>query len=84
MMLSALRVDWRLEFMAAHPELFRIKADDRQLSLGYPLCQAGWQDILERLCGRIEDALRADEAFEWGLPTSIARIQSKHYRGEAT
>jgi hypothetical protein len=26
------------------------------LPLGYPLCDGGWQDILERLCIRIETA----------------------------
>ena len=64
-MSSALWGDWRLEFMASHPALFRIRATEPQLSPGYPLCQAGWRNILERLCGRIENALRADEAFEF-------------------
>jgi hypothetical protein len=64
-MLSVLWVDWRREFMAAHPALFRIQTDEPQLSPGYPLCQAGWQDILERLCGRIEAALRANETSEF-------------------
>jgi hypothetical protein len=62
---SSLWVDWRLGFMAAHPALFRIKTVKPQLSSGYPLCQVGWQDLLERLCGSIEGALRADESFEF-------------------
>jgi hypothetical protein len=56
---------WRLEFMEAHPRLFQIMADEPELSFGYPLCQIGWRDILDRLCGRIEDALRENEKFEF-------------------
>ena len=63
--MSALWADWRLEFMAAHPTLFRIAADEPQLSFGYPLCKVGWRAILDRLCDRIEDALRESETFEF-------------------
>jgi hypothetical protein len=56
---------WWLEFMTAHPRLFQIMADEPELSFGYPQCQVGWRDILDRLCARIEDALRENETFEF-------------------
>jgi hypothetical protein len=63
--MADLWADWRLEFMAAHPTLFRIAANEPQLSFGYPLCQVGWRDIIDRVCGRIEHALRESETFEF-------------------
>jgi hypothetical protein len=56
---------WRLEFMKAHPRLFQIMADEPELSFGYPQCQVGWREILDRLCARIEDALLENETFEF-------------------
>jgi hypothetical protein len=63
--------DWRIEFMRAHPRLFEVLADGPERSSGYPLCEAGWRDVLERLCIRIETALQDGEAFEF------ARIKQK-------
>jgi len=48
--------DWRIDFMRAHPRLFDLMTDEPERSFGYPLCDAGWRDALERLCTRIEDA----------------------------
>ncbi len=42
--------DWRVVFMQAHERLFDLIADEPQRSFGYPLCDAGWRGILERLC----------------------------------
>ncbi|HEY0570544.1 MAG TPA: hypothetical protein VGD16_03305 [Enterovirga sp.] len=57
--------DWRIDLIRAHPRLFEIMPDEPERSFGYPLCEAGWRDILERLCIRIENALRANETFEF-------------------
>jgi hypothetical protein len=61
---------WRIDFMRAHPRLFEV-SDEPERSFGYPLCEAGWRDILERLCVRIESTLQDGEAFEF------ARIKQK-------
>lgn len=50
-------IDWGRDLMLWHPRLFR--------SFGYPHCERGWQDILVRLCRRIEIALRDRETFEF-------------------
>jgi hypothetical protein len=58
--------DWRIDFMRAHPRLFEILPDEPERSFGYPLCEAGWRDVLERICARIDNALKANETFEFG------------------
>lgn len=58
-------VNWRLDLMLSHPRLFHVFTDQPHLSFGYPLCDDGWRDILERLCGRIEVALQENETFEF-------------------
>ncbi|WGS20185.1 MULTISPECIES: hypothetical protein [unclassified Bradyrhizobium] len=63
--MAATRNDWRIEFMQAHPRLFEIMQDEPELSFGYPLCREGWRDVLERMCRRIEGALRENETFEF-------------------
>jgi hypothetical protein len=57
--------DWRIDLMRAHPRLFEIMADEPKHSFGYPLCEAGWRDVMERLCVRIENALRDGETFQF-------------------
>jgi hypothetical protein len=56
---------WRLDLMLSHPRLFLVMADEPEYSFGYPRCEAGWRDILERLCRRIDGALRDGETFEF-------------------
>jgi hypothetical protein len=56
---------WRIDLMRAHPRLFEVMSDQPRLSFGYPLCEAGWRDLLERLCVRIEAALRDGETFQF-------------------
>jgi hypothetical protein len=58
-------IDWAHDLMLSHRRLFVIKADEPIRSSGYPFCGAGWADILERLCRRIEGALRDGETFEF-------------------
>ena len=57
--------DWRVVFVQAHERLFDLMPDEPQRSFGYPLCDAGWRDILERLCIRIETALQQNDTFEF-------------------
>jgi hypothetical protein len=57
--------DWRTVFMQAHERLFDLMPNKPERSFGYPLCDAGWRDILERLCIRVETALQENDAFEF-------------------
>lgn len=58
-------VNWRLDLMLSHPRLIHLFTDQPHHSFGYPLCEEGWRDILERLCGRIEVTLQDGETFEF-------------------
>lgn len=58
-------IDWRRDLMLWHQRLFITMAEDPSRSFGYPLFERGWQDILVRLCRRIEIALRDGETFEF-------------------
>jgi hypothetical protein len=49
--------DWRIELIEAHPNLFHARAGIPEAALGYPNCEEGWRDLLERACDRIETAL---------------------------
>ncbi|OKO91721.1 hypothetical protein AC629_01860 [Bradyrhizobium sp. NAS80.1] len=55
---------WRVDFMRAHPRLFDVTCDEPERSPGHLICEVGWRDILERLCARIEHALREDETIQ--------------------
>jgi hypothetical protein len=57
--------DWRIDLMKAHPRLFAIMPGEPERSFGYPLCEAGWRDVLVRLCVRIGDALQYNETFQF-------------------
>ena len=59
---------WRIDIPKAHPRLF---GGEPELWFGHPSFQDGWRDILERLCTRIEAAVKEDEWFEFN------RIQQK-------
>ncbi len=58
-------IDWRRDLMLWHPRLFLTMTEDPSRSLGYPHCERGWQDILVRLCRRIEITLSDRETFEF-------------------
>src|ERR1700693_4397923 len=49
--------DWRGKLMQAHPPLFRVPLGRPGPAQGYPNCEEGWRDLLERCCVRIETAL---------------------------
>lgn len=57
--------DWGLDLLLRHRRLFTVMVDEPTRSAGYPFCGRGWAEILNRLCGRVEDALRAGETFEF-------------------
>ena len=76
--------DWRIDVMRAHPRLFEVMSDEPEQSLGYPLCEAGWRDILERLCTRIENALKANETFEFVRLTQKLGILRIVWNGEVS
>ena len=63
--------DWRIELSEAHPGLFRPPEEHPAAASGYPWCDEGWRDLLERLCVRIESALRVGEMIR------IAQIKEK-------
>ncbi|UFW48181.1 MULTISPECIES: hypothetical protein [Bradyrhizobium] len=58
-------MDWGRDLMLWHPRLFLTMAEEPSRSIGYPHCERGWQDILVRLCRRIEMALRGRGTFEF-------------------
>jgi hypothetical protein len=53
--------DWRIELIEAHPNIFHPAGPQRVR--GYPGCEEGWRDLLERACGRIEAALAEGGTF---------------------
>jgi hypothetical protein len=55
--------DWRIELIEAHPGLFHAPERRPEKASGYPWCDAGWRDLLERLCVRIQTALRDGETI---------------------
>jgi hypothetical protein len=57
--------DWRIAVMQAHERLFDPSPGELENALGYPLCDTGWQDILERLCIRVAAALQDGETFNF-------------------
>lgn len=51
--------DWRVELIEAYPKLFKAPAAGPEAARGYPSCQEGWRDLLERACARIQAAVEA-------------------------
>ena len=52
-----------LDLIQAYPRLFEKMPDEAKRA--YPLCNAGWRRILERLCIRVEAALQEKETFKF-------------------
>ena len=57
--------DWQIELIEAHPGLFQPPAGHPEKAAGYPWCEQGWRDLLERLFVRIEAALRHGETIHF-------------------
>ena len=49
--------DWRIDLIEAHPRLFQGPPGRPGAAQGYPNCEEGWRDLLERCCAGIEAAL---------------------------
>ncbi|UFW48180.1 MULTISPECIES: hypothetical protein [Bradyrhizobium] len=52
--------NWRVELIEAHRDLFDPPADALLAAQGSPECDAGWRDLLDRLCVRIRTAVQTD------------------------
>ncbi|WP_407180415.1 hypothetical protein [Bradyrhizobium sp. STM 3562] len=65
--------NWRVELIEAYPDLFRPPADFPGAAQGSPECDAGWYDLLDRLCVRIRAAVQAD-----GGPFKLSQIKQKY------
>lgn len=57
--MSSSEQDWRLELIAAHPDLFRPPAGAPEGAEAYPECGPGWHDLIDRCCVRIRTAIEA-------------------------
>jgi len=58
--MSAPGRNWKLDLIERHRDLFQPPADMPEAAQGAPDTGPGWQDLLDRLCGRIRSAVRAD------------------------
>jgi hypothetical protein len=61
--LASIVKDWRIKLIETHPGIFHPPEGHPEQASGYPWCEEGWRDLLERLCGRIESALREGETI---------------------
>jgi hypothetical protein len=70
--------DWRADLVEAHPRLF-----DR--TSGYPSCEEGWRDLLERMCERMETALREGETIRIvQIKEKFASLRCYWHRGNVS
>jgi hypothetical protein len=51
--------DWRVELIEAYPKLFMAPAAGPAAARGFPSCQEGWCDLLQRACARIHATVEA-------------------------
>ncbi|WP_246773994.1 hypothetical protein [Bradyrhizobium diazoefficiens] len=58
--MSGVAGNWRAELIERHRDLFQPPADFPGAVQGSPECDAGWLDLLDRLCVRIRAAVQAD------------------------
>jgi hypothetical protein len=64
--------DWKIELIRAHTRLFYPPRGYAEGAQGYPECNEGWRDLLERACARIENALDNGDTVE------ITEIKEKY------
>ena len=64
--------DWKIELIRAHTRLFRPPKGYLEGAQGYPECNEGWRDLIDRACVRIENAL------DNGDPVKIVQIKEKY------
>jgi len=73
MLAQANRTSWQSALIARHPSLFNVAQHGGTYTPGYPECNEGWRDLLERACTRIEAAVIAD-----GGTFSALQIKEKY------
>ncbi|WFT94401.1 hypothetical protein QA633_40135 [Bradyrhizobium barranii] len=67
--------DWRVELIESHPRLFRAP-EGAERPEAYAWCEAGWRDLLEHMCVRIESALREGETIRiWQIKEKFAELR---------
>ena len=64
--------DWKIELIRAHTRLFHPLKGDSEGAQGYPECNEGWHDLLDRACVRIENALDVGDSVR------ITEIKEKY------
>jgi hypothetical protein len=64
--------DWKIELIKAHTRLFHPLKEHLEGVQGYPECNEGWRDLIERACVRIENAL------DNGDTVKIVQIKEKY------
>ncbi|MCP3471814.1 hypothetical protein NLM33_25100 [Bradyrhizobium sp. CCGUVB1N3] len=76
--------DWRIDLIEAHAALFRAPVGHPEQASGYPWCKVGWRDLLERLCQRIETALREGETVHFNqIKEKFAGLRC-YWRGDVS
>jgi hypothetical protein len=73
--------DWRIELIGAHPRLFHPPEGHPERASGYPWCEAGWR---ERLCVRIEAALREGETIHFSQIKEKFAALRVYWRGDVS
>lgn len=58
--MTSIAGNWRVELIEAHSDLFQPPADFPGAAQGSPECDAGWRDLLDRMCVRIRPTIQAD------------------------
>ncbi len=65
--------NWRVDLVVTHRDLFQSPSDFPGAAEGLPWCDAGWRDVLDRLCVRIRSAVQAD-----GGSFKFTQVQEKY------
>lgn len=76
--------EWRIELIKAHPDLFHPTAGHPEQAAGYPWCEQGWQNLLDRMCRRIESALRSGERVHFSQVKEKFAGLRVYWRGEVS
>ncbi|QOG19144.1 hypothetical protein [Bradyrhizobium sp. SEMIA] len=76
--------DMRIDLLGAHPRLFDPPEGDPERASGYPWCEQGWRDLLARMCGRIEAALREGETIHFSQVKEKFAGLRVYWRGDVS
>ncbi|MET4218710.1 hypothetical protein ABIB00_003928 [Bradyrhizobium sp. LB14.3] len=58
-------LSWKTELVQAYRDLFAPPCDTALAVRGAPECGLGWHDLLDRMCVRIQTAIRAGGTFKF-------------------